>query len=88
MSANNTLYPTGVAQSILLTDRFAQDPSGELYVFRSGHYQPGGEKHIKRRFKETNHVLGQAGGMEIQATYGDLRVDQGGRAGALGVPAR
>jgi P4 family phage/plasmid primase-like protien len=46
------LHASGVAQAILLTHKFAQDPSGELYVFQSGHHQPRGEQYIKRRIKQ------------------------------------
>jgi putative DNA primase/helicase len=46
------LHISRVAQAIAGADRFARDASGELYVFRSGFYQPTGDQYIKRRVKE------------------------------------
>jgi putative DNA primase/helicase len=52
MAKSIRLSASRVAQAITQTDQFAQDATGELYVFRSGHYQPGGEQHIKRVVKQ------------------------------------
>ena len=40
-----------LADTILVTDAFAQDAGGQLYVFESGAYRPHGEAHIAQRVK-------------------------------------
>jgi len=40
-----------LADIVLITDHFAQDRGGKLYVYRAGAYHPDGEAHIKRRVK-------------------------------------
>ncbi len=41
-----------LADAILLSDHFAQDVGGKLYVYEKGRYVPRGERHIKKRVKE------------------------------------
>jgi hypothetical protein len=40
-----------LADEILLSDAFARDAGGQLYVFERGVYRPHGEAHIAQRVK-------------------------------------
>lgn len=67
-----------LADTILVTDAFAQDAGGQLYVFETGAYRPHGEAHIARRVKSilvTNGDSKRWSSHRAREVFEFLRVD-------------